>query len=224
MLRQILHKRRVRKSLSGWEFRICWGGKLAVRPPSPPAALWAGPAEPSFCSILHRPAGKRFGDAQPKRVPPCFHNVAPSFTSVCDSAGSSARVPTFSPFSHTAAWLNILHVHPPSSTPRCLLQLCRSSLPGAARPRGHLELVPLSGGYCRPMAPRGPSPLLPRPWHSTLGDLLCSVSVQGLMREEKEKAQLICLTIKLLNSFLSITLLQALSDRWGQIEWFDGVR
>lgn len=44
------------------------------------------------------------------------------------------------------------------------------------------------------------------------------------MREEKEKARLIYLTIKLLNGFLSITLLQALGDRWGQIEWFDGVR
>lgn len=67
------------------------------------------------------------------------------------------------------------------------------------------------------------SGLSPGPWHSTL---LCSVSVQSLMRgeKEKEKAQLIYSTIKLLNSFLSSTLLQALSDRWGQIEWFDAVR
>lgn len=35
---------------------------------------------------------------------------------------------------------------------------------------------------------------------------------------------MIYLTIKLLNGFLSITLLQVLSDRWGQIEWFDALR
>lgn len=58
----------------------------------------------------------------------------------------------------------------------------------------------------------------------TPGDLLRSVGVQGLMREEKKKAQLIYLTIKLRDGFLSITLLQALGDRWGQIEWFNGVR
>lgn len=65
-------------------------------------------------------------------------------------------------------------------------------------------------------------------WQSTLRDLLCRVTVQSLMREgkekEKEKAQLIYSTIKLPNSFLSSTLLQVLSDRWGQIEWFDAVR
>lgn len=165
------------------------------------------------------------GDAQPKRVPPCFHAVAPSYTSACASAGSLARVPAFSPFSHTAAWLNILHVHPPSSIPRCLLQLCRSSLPPRGSPaRWAPRAGPSARGHCSPTAPRGPSPLLPRPRRSVPGDLLCSVSVQGLMREEKEKARLIYLTIKLLNGFLSITLLQALGDRWGQIEWFDGVR
>lgn len=73
------------------------------------------------------------------------------------------------------------------------------------------------------MAPRGLSPCS---WQSTLRDLLCRVSVQSLMREgkEKEKARLIYSTIKLLNCFLSSTLLQVLRDRWGQIEWFDAVR
>ena len=164
-------------------------GKIALRPPSPPPALPAGPAEPGFCSILHRPAGKHFGDAQPKRVPPCFHAVAPSYTSACDSAGSLAPVPAFSPFSHTAAWLYILHVHPPSSTPRCLLQLCRSSLPPRGSPaRWAPGAGPSARGHCSPTAPGGPSPLLPRPRRSVPGDLLCSVSVQGLMREEKEKS------------------------------------
>jgi len=169
LLRQILHKQRVRKSLSGWEFWILGEGKTALRPPSP----LAGPAEPGFCSILRRPAGKHSGDAQPKRVPPCFHTMAPSCTSARDSAGSLARVPMFSPFSHTAAWLNILHVHPSSSTPRCLLRLRRSSLSGAAWPHGHPELVPLPRDHCSPVAPRGPSPLGTAQWGTCRVVLVC---------------------------------------------------
>lgn len=84
----------------------------------------------------------------------------------------------------TAAWLNILPLHLPSSTPRCLLGLCWNWLLGAAWPCGHPELVSLPQRHCSPVAPRG---LSPRPWHSTLRDLLCSGSVQGLMREGKEK-------------------------------------
>lgn len=52
----------------------------------------------------------------------------------------------------------------------------------------------------------------------------CARPNEGGKGKEKEKPQLIYSAIKLLNGFLSITLLQALGDRWGQIEWFDGVR
>lgn len=183
---------------------------------SPLAALLAGQ------TWFLQPPSSPFGDAQPKHVPPCFH-ISSSFTCACDATGSLAQVPMFSPCSHCS-----LAEHIPSSStfvhtqmsPGALLELAPGGSSALWAPRAGL----CAPGPLHPVAPRG---LSPHPWQSTLRDLLCSVSVQSLMREGKEKEkknQLIYSTIKLLNSFLSSTLLQVLSDRWGQIEWFNAVR
>lgn len=144
-------------------------------PLSPLAALWQ--VRSGFCSLPHHPLVMLspnmsllvFTSAPALPMPVMPLVLWPRCPcSPCSHCSLAEHIPSSSTFVHT------------QMSPGALLELA---------PGGSSALWASRAGLCapgplHPVAPRG---LSPHPWQSTLRDLLCSVSVQSLMREGKER-------------------------------------